>query len=56
MKFYFIYYSCEVIIFFSTGLYKAAFSAYYFGETSFWSLVFRVSVFLGFNFNVLSKT
>ena len=51
-----MYYSCVIIIFFSAGLYKSAFSTYYFGKTSFLSLVFRVSVFLDFNFNVLSKT
>ena len=53
MKLYFMYYSRVVIILFSTGLYKSAFSTYSFGKTRFSSfcvLVFRVSVSLGFNF------
>ena len=42
-----------VIILFSAGLYKSAFSTYSFGKTRFSSfcvLVFRVSVSLTFNF------
>ena len=52
-KLYFMFYFRVVIILFSTGLYKSAFSTYDFGKTSFSSfcvLVFRVSVSLGFNF------
>ena len=52
-KFYFMYYSRVVIILFSTGLYKSAFSTCSFGKTSFSSfcvLVFHVSVSLAFNF------
>ena len=52
-KLFFMYYFRVVIILFSTGLYKSAFSTYDFGKTSFSSfyvLVFRVSVSLGFNF------
>ena len=50
-----MYYFRVVIILFSTGLYKSAFSTYGFGKTSFLFgktifLVFRVSVSLGFNF------
>ena len=48
-----MYYFRVVIILFSAGLYKSAFSTYDFGKASFSSfcfLVFRVSVFLGFNF------
>ena len=48
-----MYYFRVVIILFSTGLYKSAFSTYDFGKTSFLSffvLVFGVSVSLGFNF------
>ena len=50
---YFIYYSRVVIILFSTGFYKSAFSTYSLGKTrSFFLLVFFlfVSVSLGFNF------
>ena len=46
-----------VIILFSTGLYKSAFSTYSFGKTRFSSfcvLVFRVSVSLAFNFQFCS--
>ena len=52
-KLYFMYYFRVVIILFSTGLYKSAFSTYDFGKTSFSSfcvLVLRVSVSLVFNF------
>ena len=52
-KLHFTDYSRVVIILFSTGLYKSAFSTYSFGKTRFSSfcvLVFRVSVSLGFNF------
>ena len=52
-KLYFMYYSCVVIILFNMGLYKSAFSTYYFVRTRFSSfcvLVFRISVFLAFNF------
>ena len=56
-KLYFMYYSCVVIILFSTGLYKSAFSTCSFGKTRFSSfcvLVFRVSVSLAFNFQFCS--
>ena len=52
-KLYFMYYFRVVIILFSTGLCKSAFSIYDFGKSSFsffCVLVFRVSVSLGFNF------
>ena len=52
-KLYFMYYSCVVIILFNMGLYKSAFPTYYFVKTRFSSfcvLVFRISVFLAFNF------
>ena len=52
-KLYFMYYFRVVIILFSTGLYKSAFSTYDFGKTSFSPfcvLVLRVSVSLVFNF------
>ena len=58
-KLYFMYYFRVVIILFSTGLYKSAFSTHDIGKTnfsSFWCfgvfgvLVFRVSVSLRFNF------
>ena len=50
---YFMYYFRVVIILFSTGSYKSAFSTYNFGKTSFSSfcvLVFRVFVTFVFNF------
>ena len=52
-KLYFVYYLHVVIIFFSTGLCKSAFSTYSFSRTwvsSFCVLVFCVSVSLAFNF------
>ena len=57
MKLYFMYYSRVVIILFSTGLYKSAFSTYSFGKTRFSSfcvLVFRVSASFAFNFQFCS--
>ena len=42
-KLYFAYYSCMVIIFYNTGVYKSAFFTYYYGK-----LVFRFSVFYVF--------
>ena len=56
-KLYFMYYLCVIIILFSMGLYKSAFSTYSFGKTRFSSfcvLVFRVSVSLAFNFQFCS--
>ena len=62
-----MHYSCVVIIFFSMGLYKSAFSNYFFGETPFLFLsvlVFHFPIFiiflknfpvLCFEFNVISK-
>ena len=52
-KLYFMNYSRVVIILFSTGLQKSAFSTYSFGKTrgsSFYVLVFCVSVSLHFCF------
>ena len=54
-KLYFILYFRVVIILFSTGLYKSAFSAYDFGKTSFSSfyvLVFSCFCIFGFQFLV----
>ena len=56
-KLYFMYYSCVVIILFSTRLYRSAFSTYAFGKTRFLCfcvLVFRVSVTLAFDFQICS--
>ena len=53
MKLYFMSYLHVVIILFSTGLYKSAFSTYSFAKTRFSSfcvLVSCVSVYLAFNF------
>ena len=53
---YFMHYSRVVIILFSTGLYKSAFSTYSFGKTRFsffYVLVFRVSVSLCFCISVV---
>ena len=52
-KLYFMHYSCVVIILFSTGLCKSAFSTYSFGKTRFslfCFLVFHVSISLVFIF------
>ena len=52
-KSYFMYYLRVLIILFSTGLYRSAFSTCSFGKTRFSSfcvLGFRVSVYLAFNF------
>ena len=66
-KLHFTDYSRVVIILFSTGLYKSAFSTYSFGKITFLSfcvLVFHVSISLVFSlycfcsmfeFNVISK-
>ena len=54
-KLYFLYYSRVVIILFSTGLYKSAFSTYFFGKmkfSSFCVLVFRVPVPLACMFRI----
>ena len=52
-KLYFMHCSRSVIILFSTGLYKSAFSTYSLGKTSFsflCVLVFHVFISLGFSF------
>ena len=51
---YFIYYSRVVIIFFSTGFYKSAFSTYSLGKTrSFFLLVFFFFCLCIFGFQFL---
>ena len=45
-KLYFMHYSCVVIILFSTGLCKSAFSTYSFGKTKLLSIVFLYLRFL----------
>ena len=57
-KLYFVYYSRVVIILFSAGLYKSAFSIYSFNKTGFlsfcvWFFVFPCLWFLVFSFSVL---
>ena len=49
-KLYFMYCSCVVIILFSPGLYKAAFSTYSLVKLVLHHFVFRVSLSLAFNF------
>ena len=54
---YFMYYWRVVIVLFTMGLYKSAFSTYSFRKarfSSFYVLDFRVSVSLAFNFQFCS--